>query len=280
MFTVFAAERRERRAIAEAVAKPLRAQNWFSVVEAHDDAAAITHRRARSGDTPRSLTVNERAELMAHALLRRIVESGWPVGQPLGSETQLMKEYSVSRSVLRQAIRLLAQHEVVEMRRGPHGGWTVSSPDGHALVRTTSVYLEYRRMGPAAILFTRRTLEKAALRLAIERLDLVGEKRLRQLIQDETVLDGDSPPVQAQDFHRLVGELSLDPALQLFGGIVLALSVSHSTFSRRSFPDRQKVIQRVKRFHREIVDAMVARDTVRAERQLDRYFDGMQTWLI
>jgi DNA-binding FadR family transcriptional regulator len=273
LFTAFAKERRERRGVSAAAVQPLRAQSWFSMVAADDDAAA-PQPVARAAGTPA-----QRAERLAHALLRQIIEAGWPVGRPLGPPHELMAQHGASAAVLRQALRLLAHHGVVAPGRGQQGA-VVNNPDSEAVARAASIYLEYRRIGPAAILFTRRTLELAALRRAIDHLDASGEQRLHQLIETEAGFDGDTPPEEMLRLHRLIGELSLDPALQLFGDVVLSLSVAHSSFLRRPAQDRHEVIARLKRLHGQIVDAMVARDAARATRRMERYFDGMSDWLV
>jgi DNA-binding FadR family transcriptional regulator len=182
--------------------------------------------------------------------------------------------------VLRQALRLLVHHGVLEPSRAAQGGLVVGSPDSQSVARAASICLEYLRIGPAAILFTRRTLELAALRRAIEHLDAAGEQRLRQLIEIEADFDGSSPPAEMLRLHLLIGELSRDPALQLFGSVVLSLSVAHSSFSQRPRQARDEVIDRIKRLHRGIAQAMIERDVARATRRMDRYFDGMADWLV
>jgi DNA-binding FadR family transcriptional regulator len=274
LFTAFAKERRERRSGVASSAQPLREQTWFSMV-APDDKVGDAAPSPRAVGTPA-----QRAERLAHALLRHIIEAGWPVGRPLAVQQELTASQGASAAVLRQALRLLAHHGVIVPRGSKQGGSVISVPDDQAVTRAASIYLEYRRIGPAAILFTRRTLELAALRRAIEHLDASGEQRLRQVIASEADFDGDTAPDEMLRLHRLIGVLSLDPALQLFGGVVLSLSVAHSSFLRRTSQDRHAVIARLKRLHGQIVDAMIARDVARATRRMDRYFDGMRDWLV
>jgi hypothetical protein len=80
-------------------------------------------------------------------------------------------------------------------------------------------------------------------------------------------------------FHFTVAELSADPALRLFAAIVLHLSGVHSNFSRRSRQDRDKVVRRIKKLHRDIANAMLARDAQRACRLMSNYLDGYRGWL-
>nr|WP_281173745.1 GntR family transcriptional regulator [Mycobacterium genavense] len=54
---------------------------------------------------------------MARDIEADIVRRGWPVGESLGSEHAVQQRYGVSRSVLREAVRLVEHHQVARMRR-------------------------------------------------------------------------------------------------------------------------------------------------------------------
>ncbi|QAS53114.1 GntR family transcriptional regulator [Halobacillus litoralis] len=51
-------------------------------------------------------------------IFHHVREGEWKPGQHVPSENQLMKEYNVSRTTIRQAIRDLAQQGILETRRG------------------------------------------------------------------------------------------------------------------------------------------------------------------
>lgn len=276
LFQQFAAER--RRLKAEANTKMPLHKHWFSVIEAskmHSSGAAVTDRKKSKPEWPSA----RRAEAVAASLLNLIIRMGWPVGRPLGSEAELMKQHGVSRTVLRQAIRLLEHHSVARMQRGASGGLVVGRPDLAATVRAVGIYLEHERIAPRDILETRRILEVATIDLVVERLDPVGEARLREDIVAEAVLDGRAGADALQRFHFTLADLSGDPALRLFSGIVLQLSDAHSNFSRRSREERDKVVRRIRKLHSEIADAIIARDGAAASALVRRYLDGYRGWM-
>src|SRR5487761_879245 len=84
------------------------------------DAADLSAGRAKSAKL---------AESAARRLEAEIAEVGWPVGQILGSEPELIERLGVSRAIFREAVRLLEQDNVASMRRGPGGGLIVTAPD-------------------------------------------------------------------------------------------------------------------------------------------------------
>jgi DNA-binding FadR family transcriptional regulator len=55
---------------------------------------------------------DKRASKIARHIEAEIVRRGWPIGESLGSEHALQQRFCVSRSVLREAVRLV-EHPMV-----------------------------------------------------------------------------------------------------------------------------------------------------------------------
>lgn len=273
LFTEFATQRRNQH--RESTGLDHASRQWSALVE----------RLTPGLDTDLIGTVNPQktahshAEMLVGTLINRITELGWPVGMPLGSEAELMKTFRVSRAVLRQAIRLLEHDSIARVQRGAGGGLIVTRPDLQATTRAIKVYLEYASIGPSEILATRRILELATVERVLARLDSQGEQRLRDQIAREVSLDGHAGADELLRFHFLLGELCGDVALRLFTGVVLQLADAHSTFHSRSRQDRDAVVERVKRLHATIADALIARDREKATAQMAHYIGGIKAWL-
>jgi DNA-binding FadR family transcriptional regulator len=207
----------------------------------------------------------------------------YPAGLAGGPATRIGsgidEQHGVSRTVLRQAIRLLEHHAVAHMQRGATGGLVVGRPDLAATVRAVGIYLEYEGIAPRDILETRLILEQATIALAVERLDAEGEARLRADIAAESVLDGTASADALQRLHFTLADLSGDPALRLFAGIVLQISDAHSNFSRRSGDDRDKVVRRIRKLHRDIAESVIARNAAAACMLMERYLVGYRDWM-
>jgi DNA-binding FadR family transcriptional regulator len=95
-------------------------------------------------DEPLRRTLSDQ---VAHRMLQEILRLGWPVGQRLGAEPELMARYGVSRATLRQAVRQLEQHFAVCSRRGPGGGIFVTAPVEDRVLAVAATAL---RLAPAA----------------------------------------------------------------------------------------------------------------------------------
>ena len=64
-----------------------------------------------------------------------------PPEQRLGSEDDLLAQYGVSRTTLRQAASLLAQEQLLTVKRGVGGGYFSRRPDTSSVAHSAAVYL-------------------------------------------------------------------------------------------------------------------------------------------
>lgn len=94
------------------------------------------------------------AEEIRRGLAERIMSGALPPGTPL-DETQIAADYAVSRTPVREALRLLASSGLVDQR--PHAKALVAKPDDEQLAGMFEVmgYLEALCAGLAAIAMTK-----------------------------------------------------------------------------------------------------------------------------
>src|SRR5205823_13642264 len=92
------------------------------------------------------------ASVVARRIEDEIVASGWPVGEVLGSETELLDRFGVSRAVLREAVRIIEHSGAARMRRGPGGGLIVTEPNRDAVVAAISIWFSYVGITAAEII--------------------------------------------------------------------------------------------------------------------------------
>jgi DNA-binding FadR family transcriptional regulator len=182
----------------------------------------------------------KRAAQIALRIEADIIRDGCPVGESLGSEDELRQRYGVSRSVLREAVRLVEHHRVARMRRGPGGGLFVSAPDAGPAATAVVVYLEHRGATAGDLLAARRVLEPLAAARAAAQIDDAGINRLRGI-----------PPVQQHDIPVVIAELSKNPVLQLFIDVLMRLTARYGGVADDGYAD--------------VVAAVTAGDPQRAE---------------
>jgi DNA-binding FadR family transcriptional regulator len=218
------------------------------------------------------------ADLVAARIRRDIIDRGWPVGDSLGFEADLLARYGIGRAQFREAVRILENHSVVRMQRGVAGGMLVAAPDGRAVVRVVSLYLTYKGMNSAHIRDLREELEAATLRMTIDRLTDEGVRRLNGVLELERNWPDEDFPAVSHDLHAVIAELSGNRTLALLQSIVMQLTAErlHSGDPRRVTEPPQAV----RRAHRAIVEAIIARDAPLAQRRMDKHLRAIARWTV
>jgi DNA-binding FadR family transcriptional regulator len=208
-----------------------------------------------------------------------IVRRGWAIGASLGSEQALRQRYGVSRSVLREAVRLVEHHQVARMRRGPHGGLLICEPDAGPATRAVVIYLEYLGTTLGDLLNARLVLEPLAASLAAERIDEAGIGRLRSVLAGEEHWRP-GLPAPRDEFHIALAEQSKSPVLQLFVDILMRLTARYALQSRAdSATEAIEAVDQMHHDHSQIVAAVTAGDSARAKTLSERHVEAVTAWL-
>jgi DNA-binding FadR family transcriptional regulator len=122
--------------------------------------------------------VPKAAALVADALRARVVRRELVPGDRLPSESLLMRQYGVSRPTLREALRLLEAAELLEVRRGAHGGGVIRAPSAApAIEALTSWLLLGHPAAPAHAVERVMEIAAAALEAAVEEIEWVRPVR-------------------------------------------------------------------------------------------------------
>ena len=224
---------------------------------------------------------DKRASKIARQIEADIVRRGWPIGESLGSEHALQQRYEVSRSVLREAVRLVEHHQVARMRRGPNGGLLICEPDAGPATRAVVIYLEYLGTTLGDLLNARLVLEPLAASLAAERIDEAGIDRLRSVLRAEQQWKP-GLPAPPDEFHIALARQSKNPVLQLFIDVLMRLTARYALESRADSAGEaivEKMHDQMHNDHSEIVAAVTAGDSSRAKALSERHVEAVTAWL-
>jgi DNA-binding FadR family transcriptional regulator len=131
------------------------------------------------------------AMLLAQRIVDEIADSGLPAGTPLLAERDMLEHYGVARGTLREALRFLEMHGVIEIRTGPGGGPVVGAPGSRHLASIIAMLLQLEHAPFGAVLEARLTLEPpmaayAAARISDAELERLGAsvRAMREDIED------------------------------------------------------------------------------------------------
>ena len=239
------------------------------------------HLRARNQGTirlPSTMSKDKRGEAVALQILGEIASHGWPVGERLGSEHELVERYAVSRAVLREAVRLLEHHQVVRMRRGPGGGLFVTSPGVTATTEAVSIYLTRRSISRRQLFEVRSAVELALVDRVCTRDDADGLQLLAASLDAERDVADDRAQFRdvAQDIHAVLADIGGNRVLELLAKVLVRLTRVKliSPPVGRGDPTGD-----VMRSHEGIVDAITAQDRDLARLRLRKHLDAVSEWV-
>jgi DNA-binding FadR family transcriptional regulator len=207
---------------------------------------------------------------VAEAIEREIIAGRIRPGDPLGTEAELVKQFGVNRSTVREGIRLLEQGGLV--RRDSSRRLWVGLPHYDRLAS---------RMTRALVLHkvTFRELYEAAMPLQIATIEAAVERATPELIEaleeniGRTEAALSQPAVMAEldaEFHGLIGKASQNRVLQLAREPSEALVIPSTELILRKVKEGAP---RLLHAHRMYVDALKRRDKDAARLWVRRHLD-------
>jgi DNA-binding FadR family transcriptional regulator len=222
---------------------------------------------ARNVPRPSADSRAKRAAKVADLIIEDVMALGWPVGQVLGSEAELLDRYEVSRAVFREAVRLLEYQQVARTRRGPGGGLVITEPTVGAVIDAVVLYLHRADARLDELFEARIVLEEMACQLAAERTSESDLAALRQFIDQEKISTEGDP----RELHVLVASISRNPALELFIDVFNRVAQLYS-------PDWQRLGGTVEKetihAHAMIAEAIMAGDGALARNRMRKHLQA------
>jgi GntR family transcriptional regulator, transcriptional repressor for pyruvate dehydrogenase complex len=154
-------------------------------------------------------------ELVAEAIERKILAGRLKPGDPVGTESELVKQFGVNRSTVREGIRLLEQSGLVA--RETSRRLLVAVPHYHRLATRMSRALILQQVTFRELWHTSRALEPAAVDEAMSNRTNEDLADIAANIAATCSLEDDAAAVAELDaeFHRLIGRAAHNRVLLL-----------------------------------------------------------------
>ncbi|KAA9149015.1 FadR family transcriptional regulator [Amycolatopsis acidicola] len=161
---------------------------------------------------------------VANQLREQILSGALPTGTRLPSEAELCTLFGVSRSTVREALRLLASQQLIDTTRGVSGGSFVAAPDADTVADnlggTLGLLVNANNLSVDNLVEARLMIEPAAARLASERAEAADLAALRDTMDQTSKLDPATGFVLHWDFHTTLVSITGNPLLRLMCGPV------------------------------------------------------------
>lgn len=194
------------------------------------------------------------AERLSQEIVEDITRLGLQPGARLPSEVAMAQERGVSRTSLREALRILEVHGLINVRTGPGGGPEVANMGVRDFTRMATLHFHVAGVTFRQLLDARLVLEPQMARLAAEK------RTPEQLSALDDVLELHGTAKTTEDlaycshtFHSIVAEMAGN------GNQVLSIMTSslHSLFEvyAKMDPTRESMVEMTK-VHEKIADAI------------------------
>jgi DNA-binding FadR family transcriptional regulator len=198
------------------------------------------------------------SEIAALEIVRDIVSQNLKPGDRLPLEAEMLIQYRVSRSSLREALRLLEVQGLIAIRPGPGSGTVVGQVLPGNLARTLTLYLHMSGATYDQLLDGWMYSEPLLARLAAQNPD---RERVREALEPFVSEDhgGVNPKweiIEGLDFHERVAELANNPVLALVLQSV-GFIVTEQVLTN---PDRGELEERIVHDHSQLAAAIIAGD--------------------
>ena len=212
------------------------------------------------------------SDKVADAILKTILSKGLTSGDRLPSEREMGDQFGVSRTVIREAVRVLTAKGIIETRAG--SGLRVAAVDAAAVSETMSLFLRGREaLDYRKVHEIRATLEVQMAGAAAERATNADLARLEVACErfEREISDIDRAALADIDFHREIAacthnELyvvlldSIGPALLDIRRDALAAGAAADTIDQ----------------HRRILDQIVAHDRDSARQAMHEHLQAIE----
>lgn len=210
---------------------------------------------------------------IARELGRRIVAASYLPGALIEDEGALAERYQVSRSVIRDAVKILVGKGLLDVRRGigtkvrERASWGLLDDDVLAWHQSAPPSARFLRQ----LMDVRLVIEPKAARWAAERGTAEGhafiesaQERMEQekgSIEDFVVADA--------LFHRSILHAANNELLQAMEGVIFSALLSSIRLTNNDPRDNEDSIP----FHRAVTDAIHQRDAAKAETHMEKLLE-------
>lgn len=208
-------------------------------------------------------------ELVAQAIEREIISGRLRTGEPIGTEAELVRQFGVNRSTVREGIRLLEQAGLVH--RGASRRRTVCLPHYDQLASRMSRALvlhevTFRELWEASMVLEVAAVEQAALRatpaVLAELEDNIAKSEAAQNPAAVAELD--------TEWHALIAKAAQNRVLQLAREPTMLLNVPTTGAILENIAAG---VPRLLEAHRAIVEAVRRRDVEAARLWMRRHLN-------
>lgn len=235
----------------------------------------------------RPIQTPKAAALVARHMRRYIVGARVEPGTRLPSEAELCARYSVSRTTIREAVRILESEGLVGVRRGPLQGPYICSPGAEIVARPAALLLAVHKVPLPDVITACRALEDSAVRRAASERDAVAISALQVVVARDLpdAYESRSLARGALEFHRALVRTSGVTTLSMVTETLHSILESHTeavcNSALRKDPDAfERGYRRLRRSYGHLLRVMATEDSDKVATHWDAHWTALERILL
>ncbi|MEN9434975.1 MAG: hypothetical protein RLZZ422_2564 [Pseudomonadota bacterium] len=212
----------------------------------------------------------KRADQIVEAVKRWVVVKDIQPGERLPNEKALMELFECSKGTVREALKSLEVQGLITVKTGPNGGAVLAQVPYPLASQMLRNYLHFQTFEGTDIYQLRGLVEPEIARLVVDQLTETDHAELERLTElcatpAETMEQRLAQRIAELDFHSLLAERCQNPILAFMGRFLNDLIKDLVIFKKVQLPEQREFSSSNLHYHRELVKAFKARDTLAVE---------------
>jgi GntR family transcriptional repressor for pyruvate dehydrogenase complex len=218
------------------------------------------------------------SDQIAYLIQKRILTQDLEMGARLPGERQLAEELGVSRSVVREAIRMLDASGYVSIKKGPRGGIFVSQVFHKPISDSLKSLTAHGQITVDHLFDVRLKIEPFMAMEAARHATREDIQRLQGLMADAALCLDDAATLKDKNitFHILLGEASGNPVLAMFMKSIaeilndVAYKFLDLSCEREFFKSHRRIVKLVSERKAQEVMKLVKQDIIDVRKKLSK----------
>ena len=228
-----------------------------------------------------TVRISKASQVIISQIRNQLFEGKLVLGDKLPPENILMEQFQVSKQTLREALRVLECHGLIEIRQGIGGGAQITEMDIEIAKDMLANFLYFKNLSIQDLSEVRKIIDPFAARKAAECPSPERLKKMKEFIEvSEKALRDESAHFETSSrsdlgFHRVIAE-STNPILVLIVDFVESLMADVKALLKPDVEFSNCVLEA----HKSIYDAILNGDPERASSEMYRHVLDVERKLI
>lgn len=246
--------------------------------DVEQDRGLSTLFQARDVDLAAEFRTPKAGQLLARYIRQKIVSGELSEGSRLPVEPELMQMFGVSRTILREALRILESESLLRVSRGSRRGAVVMHPDLRLSADYAGIVLQLNRVTIADVYAARQAMEPVIARMLATNPSAETLATLEQALVAEREALKQGPEAYARAgaaFHDLLIDLCGNRTLAVLAGTLNEIIKRQMVAARLpDNPDQMLNSERANRTHAKLVELIRAGAVEEAEQLWRSHHEG------